>query len=86
MTWVWIYVGAWAVTTAIAFAASRRLGDRTRPLLDSFVLSVLAGALWPFLLVGAAELSSVAAYTTAETWLVTPDPEDLLDDVVLTIC
>jgi hypothetical protein len=86
MTWVWIYVGAWAVTTAIAFAASRRLGERTRPLLNSFVLSILAGALWPFLLIGAAELSSVAAYTTAETWLVTPDPDGLLDEVVLTIC
>jgi hypothetical protein len=86
MAWVWIYVAAWAVTSAVAFMASRRLGDRTRPVIDSFMLSVLAGALWPFLVVGVAELSSVAAYSTAETWLVTPDPEGLLRDVEVTIC
>jgi hypothetical protein len=85
MTWVWIYAATWGVTTAIAFVASRRLGERTRPVMDSFMLSVLAGALWPFLVVGVAELSSVAAYSTAETWLVAPDPEGLLDDVVVNL-
>jgi hypothetical protein len=85
MTWVWIYVAAWAVTTAITFVAGRHLGDRTRPAVDIFVVCVLAGALWPFLLVGVVELSSVAAYTTAENWLVTPDPDDHVSEVLVTL-
>ena len=85
MTWVWIYVAAWAVTTAITFVASRHLGDRTQPAVGIFFVCVLAGALWPFLLVGVVELSSVAAYTTAENWLVTPDPDDHVSEVVVTL-
>jgi hypothetical protein len=85
MTWVWIYVAAWGVTTAIAFVASRRLGDRTQSAMDIFFVSVLAGALWPFLLVGVVELSSVAAYSTAESWLVRPDPNSLVSEVVVTL-
>jgi hypothetical protein len=85
MTWVWIYVAAWAVTTAITSVASRHLGDRTLPATDIFFVSVLAGALWPFLLLGVVELSSVAAYSTAENWLVTPDPDDHVSEVVVTL-
>jgi hypothetical protein len=46
---------------------------------------MLAGALWPLLLLGVVELSSVAAYSTAENWLVTPDPDDHLSEVVVTL-
>jgi hypothetical protein len=81
MTWVWVYLTAWAVTTAITFLISRRVGDR--PDRDIFAVSLLAGAVWPFLLLGVIELSSVAVYSTAETWLVIPDPEDLVSDVVV---
>jgi len=83
MTWVWIYVAASAVTTAMTFVASRRLGDRSQPALfmDAVFASVLAGALWPLLLLGMVELSSVAAYTT----LVKADPEDYASEVVVTL-
>jgi hypothetical protein len=83
MTWVWIYVAASAVTTAMTFVASRRLGDRSQPALvmDAFFASVLAGALWPLLLLGVVELSSVAAYTT----LVKADPDDYANEVVVTL-
>jgi hypothetical protein len=83
MTWVWIYVAASAVTTAMTFVASRRLGDRSQPALvmDAVFASVLAGALWPLLLLGVVELSSVAAYTT----LVKADPEDYANEVVVTL-
>lgn len=83
MTWVWIYVAASAVTTAMTFVASRRLGDRFQPALvmDAVFASVLAGALWPLLLLGVVELSSVAAYTT----LVKADPEDYANEVVVTL-
>jgi hypothetical protein len=53
--------------------------------MDIFFVSVLAGALWPFLLVGVVELSSVAAYSTAESWLVRPDPNSLVSEVVVTL-
>jgi len=87
MTWVWIYVAASAVTTALTFVASRRLGDRSQPplVMDAVFVSVLAGALWPLLLLGVVELSSVAAYSTAENWLVKPDPDDHLSEVVVTL-
>jgi hypothetical protein len=80
MTWVWIYVAASAATTAVTFVASRRLGDRSQPALvtDAVFVSLLAGALWPLLLLGVVELSSVAAYST----LVKADPED---EVVVTL-
>lgn len=85
MTWVWVYLGAWAATTMITFGVTRRLGDRTRPVRDIFTVSVLAGAVWPFLLIGVVELSSMAVYSTAETLLVIPDPEPVAGGVVVPI-
>jgi hypothetical protein len=83
MTWVWIYVAAFAVTTAVTFVASRRLGDRSQPapVTDALLASVLAGAFWPLLLLGVVELSSVAAYTT----LVRTAPDDYAREVVVTL-
>ena len=81
MTWVWVYLAAWAVTTVITFIVSRHLGEDTRPEHDIFAVSVLAGAVWPFLLLGIIELSSVAVYATAEAWLAVPDPETVRDVV-----
>ena len=50
MTWIWVYLAAWAVTTAITFLVSRRFGDHTRPDRDIFAVSLFAGAVWPFVL------------------------------------
>jgi len=83
MTWVWVYLTAWAVTTAITFLISRRFGDGTRLDRDVFAVSLLAGAVWPFVLIGVIELSSVAIYSRAETWLTVSGPEDLVIDVVV---
>jgi hypothetical protein len=85
MTWVWIYAVIGVLTTAITFVAARRLGDRTRPVMHILFFSMLAGALWPVLLLGAAELSSVVAYSTAESWLGKRDPESRVRDVVVTM-
>jgi hypothetical protein len=46
---------------------------------------VVAGAVWPLLLLGVVELSSVAAYSEAENWLVTPEPDDTFSDVVVNL-
>lgn len=83
MTWVWIYVAASAVTSAMTFVASRRLGDRSQPapVMDAVFASVLAGALWPLILLGVVELSSVAAYTT----LVKTERDDYAREVVVTL-
>jgi hypothetical protein len=82
MTWVWIYAAASAVTTAVTFAASRRLGDRSHPApaMDAFLISVLAGLVWPLLLLGVVELSSVMAYTT-----LVKEPDDYTREVVVTL-
>ncbi|HEX7826579.1 MAG TPA: hypothetical protein VF477_16875 [Mycobacterium sp.] len=82
MTWVWIYIAALAVTTAVTFVASRRLGDRSNPapVMDAVVASVLAGAFWPLLLLGVVELSSVVAYTT-----LVKEPDDYAREVVVTL-
>ncbi|WP_149370521.1 hypothetical protein [Mycolicibacterium sp. P9-64] len=82
MTWVWIYVAASAVTTAVTFVASRRLGDRSQPapVSDAAFISVLAGAFWPLLLLGVVELSSVMAYTT-----LVKAPDDYAREVVVTL-
>jgi hypothetical protein len=53
--------------------------------MDAVFVSVLAGALWPLLLLGVVELSSVAAYSSAENWLVKPDPDERLSEVVVTL-
>lgn len=83
MTWVWIYIAALAVTTAVTFVASRRLGDRSNPapVMDAVVASVLAGAFWPLLLLGVVELSSVVAYTT----LMRTERDDFAREVVVTL-
>jgi hypothetical protein len=83
MTWIWVYLAAWAVTTAITFLVSRHFSDHTRSDRDIFAVSLLAGAVWPFVLIGVVELSSVAIYSTAETWLAAPDRADLVRDVVV---
>ncbi|MBJ7341075.1 hypothetical protein [Mycolicibacterium sp.] len=67
MTFALVYLGAWAVTTAIAFIASRRLADGWTSPLSSFCLSLLAGMVWPLMIIGAVEFSSVAVYSSANS-------------------
>jgi hypothetical protein len=58
--------GAIALIIAVGvYIVSRRLGDDRRPSARPVVLSVLAGALWPLLLIGLLELGCVAAYVKA---------------------
>jgi hypothetical protein len=60
---IWSYLGGVLVATVGAYAASRRLTDRRSPSAHPLVLSVVAGLMWPLLLVGLVELSSVMLYT-----------------------
>jgi hypothetical protein len=67
-TWALAYLGGWLVSSAIAFVAARHLGDRRLPTVQTLALSLLAGAVWPLLVLGAIEVSSVAALSAARSW------------------
>lgn len=55
--------GAIALIGAVGvYLVSRRLGDDRRPPAHPLIPSVLAGALWPLLLIGLVEFGCVAAY------------------------
>jgi hypothetical protein len=58
------YLGGWMLTTTTALTAARTLADsRHPPSLRRYVLtSVFAGAAWPLLLVGAAEVGALVGY------------------------
>jgi hypothetical protein len=59
-----IYLGGWMLTTCAALTTARTLPEATRPSTpQTFAgVSILAGAIWPLLLVGVAELGSVLTY------------------------
>ncbi len=83
-----VYLGGWVVTTLATFLAGRRLGDGATTPVSALGLSLLAGLIWPLIIIGVVEFSSVAMYSTALSRRHQPDiPESwlsggALDDVV----
>ncbi len=67
LTFALAHLGAWAMTSLVAFAPSRRLADGSTTPLSSLCFSLLAGLVWPLLIVGVAEFGSVAVYSTANS-------------------
>ncbi|MCV7207244.1 hypothetical protein [Mycolicibacterium canariasense] len=63
------YLIGWALSAVVIYAASRRMGAEHDPVPYQFALSAAAGALWPLLLLGAVEFSSVAAASSAASHL-----------------
>ncbi|MCV7430142.1 hypothetical protein [Mycolicibacterium bacteremicum] len=63
------YLIGWVVSTAIIYGASRRLNDQNSPSPHGLVLSAVAATLWPLLLLGAVEFSSVAVASSAANHL-----------------
>ena len=64
-TLIAIYLIGWLPVSGAAYAAGKRLADR-RTSADSplmMVVSLAAGAIWPLLVVGLVELSSVMVLT-----------------------
>lgn len=55
-----IYLGIWVVVTVALFTVTSHFCDFRSPAPHPFGLSLLGGAIWPVLLLGAAEFSSVA--------------------------
>lgn len=62
---VMIYLVGWLPASFATYAAGRRLADRHSPANQPLMVlvSVAAGALWPLLLVGLVEMSSVVVLT-----------------------
>ena len=61
-----VYVTGWVVATAVVFVAGHRLCEPGLPISYRFTLSVAAGFIWPLLLIGAVEFTSLAMYSSAE--------------------
>jgi hypothetical protein len=64
-----IYLCGWMFTTAAALTAARALTDTSRvPGLRGYALtSAVAGAIWPLLLVGVAELGALIGCTKTKS-------------------
>jgi hypothetical protein len=57
-----IYLGGWILTTVVAFAGGKHLRDRRSPPLHPLLVSMVAGAIWPLILLGVAEIGAEVAY------------------------
>jgi hypothetical protein len=64
---MFIYLSGWLVVTIGAYTAARHLNDRREPAPHPLWVSVVAGLLWPLLLVGLVELSSLVVVTKAQS-------------------
>ena len=58
-----IYLGGLFPVISAAYAAGRRLGDRQSPADHPLLVSLAAGVIWPLLVVGLVELSSIMVLT-----------------------
>lgn len=67
------YLIGWALSAAIICVGSRHIGGKNEPVPHRFALSAGAGALWPLLILGAVEFSSVAVASSAASHLESPD-------------
>lgn len=66
-TCVMVYLGVWLMTAVGTYVAGRLLADPDRPAENTLLVSFAAGAVWPLVLLGAVELSSMAAYSKAKS-------------------
>jgi hypothetical protein len=76
-----IYLAGWIVASAGVFAAGKRLCEPGMPPSYRLILSVAAGSIWPLLVVGAVELSSVAFYSSAEHFAAMKGPDSPFSQV-----
>ncbi len=61
------YVVGWVIASVLLFAASRRFSDQRSPAAHPLGVSLIAGAIWPLLVVGLVELSSVVVLTKVQS-------------------
>jgi hypothetical protein len=60
-----VYLAGWLPVAVAAYAAGRRLTHRQSPAdhASIVIVSLAAGAVWPLLIVGLVELSSIVVFT-----------------------
>jgi hypothetical protein len=58
-----IYLAGWVIASVALYAASRRFSDPQWPAEHPLGVSLIAGAVWPLLVVGLVEMSSVVVIT-----------------------
>jgi hypothetical protein len=61
-----IYLGGWLAVACAAYAAGRRVMDSESPPDHPLLVSLAAGAVWPLLVLGLVELSSVIVFTRVQ--------------------
>jgi hypothetical protein len=61
-----IYLGGWLAVTFVAYAAGKRLTGHESPPGHPLLVSLAAGAVWPLLVVGLVELSSIVVYAKVQ--------------------
>lgn len=59
------YLGGWVLTTIAVVIGARRLQDELAPPTHPGFMSILAGAVWPLLVVAIVEVGAVALTTEA---------------------
>lgn len=69
-----VYATVAFAATVIVFVASARLGDERVGTVERTGLSMAAGLMWPVMLLGIAELTSVAAYVKVHEHTDAPAP------------
>jgi hypothetical protein len=62
-----IYLAGWAIAAVALYAASRRFSDEWSPAVHPLGVSLVAGAVWPLLVVGLVEMSSVVVFTKVQS-------------------
>lgn len=60
---LYVYLAGWVVTAVVLALTVRRLQDSRQPSPHPLLTSVAAGAAWPILAIGAAEMATVAIAT-----------------------
>ena len=62
-----VYFVGWVIASFAAHAIGKRLAERHSPAVHPLIISVAAGALWPLLLIGLVEFSSVMVMTKIDS-------------------
>ena len=62
-----VYFLGWLIASFAAHAVGKRLGERHAPAGHPLLISIAAGAVWPLLLVGLVEFSSVMVMTKVDS-------------------
>lgn len=61
-----LYLCGWVLVSLSLYVAGRRFGVNRAPAEHPILLSLVGGAVWPLVLIGMIELSSVMVYTKVQ--------------------